>query len=72
MMDTEDDVTPLQQITQISHRLPTIVLKDINQRIGDWLSSGGNESDPYIEQQLRFARRFINESKEGERPHDQN
>ncbi|MDT9720454.1 hypothetical protein QVE09_16160 [Paenibacillus sp. ClWae2A] len=58
-MNTE--VNPLQEITLISHRLPTIVLNDINRRIGDWLASGGNETDPYIEQQLRFARRFISE-----------
>ncbi|WP_367620551.1 DUF6877 family protein [Paenibacillus sp. 11B] len=54
-------MNPMQEITLISHRLPTIVLNDINRRIGDWLASGGNETDPYIEQQLRFARRFLSE-----------
>ncbi|MCY9706966.1 hypothetical protein M5X00_16655 [Paenibacillus alvei] len=43
----------------ISHLLPTEVLADINQRIGDWLAMGGNESDTYIEQQLNFAKRFL-------------
>ncbi|MCZ1267500.1 DUF6877 family protein [Paenibacillus tundrae] len=52
---------PMQEIVLLSHKLPSIVLKDINQRIGDWLASGGEETDPYIEQQLRFARRFISE-----------
>ncbi|RHW33538.1 DUF6877 family protein [Oceanobacillus profundus] len=52
-------MTPLQEITNISDKLPLSVLKDIKQRIGDWLASGGNEDDPYIEQQLRFARRFV-------------
>ncbi|MCM3396465.1 hypothetical protein M3638_01275 [Oceanobacillus profundus] len=56
-------MTPLQEITNISDKLPLSVLKDINQRIGDWLASGGNEDDPYIEQQLRFARRFVSEGK---------
>lgn len=50
---------PLEEITSIAHLLPLPVLKDINQRIGDWLASGGKETDPYIEQQLRFAKRFV-------------
>lgn len=50
---------PLHEIMMISHLLPEPVLKDISQRIGDWLAMGGKEPDEYIEQQLRFARRFI-------------
>lgn len=50
---------PLDEIMMISHLLPTPVLKDIDKRVGDWLAMGGKESDPYIEQQLRFAKRFI-------------
>lgn len=50
---------PLDEINKIAHQLPLLVLKDINQRIGDWLATGGNDDDPYIEQQLRFARRFV-------------
>ena len=52
-------MTPLQEITNISDKLPLPVLEDINQRIGDWLAAGGNEEDPYIEQQLRFAKRLV-------------
>lgn len=55
------DVNPMAEINKITDQLPLPVLMDINQRIGDWLASGGKESDPYIEQQLRFARRFIKE-----------
>ncbi|MFC4403297.1 DUF6877 family protein [Gracilibacillus xinjiangensis] len=50
---------PLAEISKIAHKLPIIVIQDINQRIGDWLTSGGNEDDPYIEQQLKFAKQFI-------------
>lgn len=50
---------PMEEIALIAHQLPTPVLMDINQRIGDWLASGGKETDPYIEQQLRFAKRFV-------------
>jgi len=49
----------MEEITSIAHLLPTPVLMDINQRIGDWLASGGKETDPYIEQQLRFVKRFV-------------
>lgn len=52
---------PLDEILEISTQLPMAVLEDINQRIGDWLAMGGKSTDPYIEQQLRFARRFVKE-----------
>nr|WP_187354028.1 DUF6877 family protein [Brevibacillus laterosporus] len=52
-------MTYLEQITKIAGQLPLDVLLDINQRIGDWLASGGKENDPYILQQLRFAERFL-------------
>ncbi|CAM3998363.1 DUF6877 family protein [Paenibacillus lactis] len=50
---------PLDEILKISDQLPMTVLQDINQRVGDWLAMGGKDTDPYIEQQLRFARRFV-------------
>lgn len=53
------DVNPMEEITRISNRLPLPVLQDIDKRIGDWLASGGKETDAYTEQQLRFAQRFI-------------
>ncbi|MFB6472995.1 DUF6877 family protein [Paenibacillus glucanolyticus] len=51
----------MDEILKISGQLPTVVLEDINKRIGDWLAMGGNYTDSYIEQQLRFARRFVKE-----------
>ena len=53
--------TALQQIVDIADKVPSMVLADINQRIGDWLAMGGNEDDPYIYQQLMFAERFVEE-----------
>ncbi|MEK3735496.1 DUF6877 family protein [Paenibacillus sp. FSL M8-0334] len=50
---------PLDEILRISYQLPITVLQDINQRIGDWLAMGGKDTDPYIEQQLRFARGLV-------------
>lgn len=52
---------PMDEILKISHLLPMAVLQDINQRIGDWMAMGGKYTDSYIEQQLRFARRFVKE-----------
>lgn len=49
----------MDQILVIAAQLPREVLDDIYRRIGDWLASGGSEDDPYIEQQLRFAKRFL-------------
>jgi hypothetical protein len=57
--DEEGESSPLHEILMIADQLPAEVLKDINQRIGDWLAMGGKETDEYIEQQLRFARRFV-------------
>lgn len=52
-------MTALGELVRISHHLPLKVLQDVNQRVGDWLASGGDEDDPYIHQQLSFAKRFV-------------
>lgn len=52
-------MSPMDQILAISALLPREVLDDIYRRIGDWLASGGSEEDPYIEQQLRYAKHFL-------------
>lgn len=54
-------VSPLEEIIKIAPQLPLKVLEDITKRIGDWLVCGGNQNDSYIEQQLRYAKRFIKE-----------
>lgn len=51
--------TAMQQIADIAHHLPYEALLDINKRATDWFAQGGNEDDPYIHQQLRFAKRFV-------------
>jgi len=52
-------MTAMDKLASISHLLPLPVLKDINQRCGDWLATGGKDDDPYIHQNLRFAKKFI-------------
>ncbi|MEN3133096.1 DUF6877 family protein [Bacillus albus] len=49
----------LQQINEISSKLPLPVLQDINNRIRDWIVSGGDENDEYIGQQLQFAQNYL-------------
>jgi hypothetical protein len=49
----------LKQLEEISSELPVEILEDINKRINDWINGGGKEDHPYIEQQLRYAKQFI-------------
>ncbi len=56
-------MTALEEIASIAHLLPLEVLQDVNQRCMDWMAPGGKEDDPYIHQQLRFARRFLKKQK---------
>ncbi|MEK5068081.1 DUF6877 family protein [Sporosarcina sp. FSL K6-1508] len=52
-------MTALEQINAISGLLPKEVLRDIQSRSRDWINGGGGEDDPYIYQQLRFAKYFL-------------
>jgi len=57
----------LNEIAKISTQIPFEVLQDIDKRCTDWIASGGKESDPYIKQQLTYAKnvkeRMINKWK---------
>lgn len=52
-------MSPINEIAKIAHQIPFEALRDINQRVGDWLAGGGNEDDPYIHQQLRYAQNWL-------------
>ncbi|SPT95595.1 Uncharacterised protein [Lysinibacillus capsici] len=59
-------VSPLYELHQIAFELPISVLSDVKQRIGDWLASGGKETDPYIRQQVAYAQKVYQALKGGE------
>lgn len=60
-------VTPLYELHQIACELPLNVLSDVKQRIGDWLASGGKETDPYIKQQVAYAKKVYQALRGGEK-----
>ncbi|MGE7951663.1 DUF6877 family protein [Lysinibacillus xylanilyticus] len=59
-------VSTLYELHQIACELPISVLVDVKQRIGDWLASGGKETDPYIKQQVAYAQKVYQALKGGE------
>lgn len=59
-------ISPLFKLHQIACQLPDYVLSDVNSRIGDWLASGGKETDPYIRQQVAYAKKVYQAMKGGE------
>lgn len=60
------NVSPLNELHQFACALPLNVLIDVKQRIGDWLASGGKETDPYIRQQVAYAKKVYQALKGGE------
>ena len=53
-------INSLEDLVNNSCNIPLNVMADINSRITDWIARGGNENDPYIMQQLKYAERVIN------------
>ena len=39
--------------------IPIEIINDVNNRISDWLESGGNITDSYIKQQFRYVENYI-------------
>lgn len=44
------------------YQIPTPVILDVNNRVRDWLSSGGNETDNYILNQCKYVENIINKT----------
>lgn len=43
-----------------NYNVPTNVILDVDNRIKDWLMSGGNEYDNYILNQCKYVEKIIN------------
>ncbi|MBC1935213.1 hypothetical protein HCA69_02470 [Listeria grandensis] len=46
----------LAELEAISDQVPLVVLADVNNRIGDWILSGGNPTDNYVKQKVDYAK----------------
>lgn len=51
--------TAYREILSIKDQIPTKVFEDVKKRSEDWLGSGGEEDDAYIQSQLRYAKHFL-------------
>lgn len=49
----------MEDLSNNLKHLPTFAISDINKRITDWMSSGGDFEDEYIKQQFRYAENII-------------
>lgn len=47
-----------------NYNIPINVLLDVDNRIKDWLASGGKEDDNYIINQCKYIERIINNMEE--------
>lgn len=54
-----EGMTALDELNRIAKQLPLWAYHDMRQRTRDWMGSGGEADDPYIHQQLRFAKQVM-------------
>lgn len=52
-------MNPIERINVLADKIPAVALEAINNRISDWIASGGKETDSYIHQQLRYAENIV-------------
>lgn len=56
------NINNLSELVQVvdEHNVPTHIIQDVDNRIKDWLLSGGNEYDSYILNQCKYVEKYIN------------
>ena len=57
--ETLINISPLYLLSTVASKLPIAVLLDVKGRIGDWLASGGKETDPSFGSKLPMLRKFM-------------
>lgn len=55
-------IKTMYDLLKYSNKIPTNILQDINNRIIDWIASGGKDTDPYIQQQFRYAENVLKQN----------
>lgn len=53
-------INNLEDLKKCEKVIPPLVLKDILQRVNDWLDTGGNVNDPYVQRQFIYAEKVSN------------
>lgn len=46
----------LAELEAISDKVPLKVFEDVNNRINDWMLSGGKATDNYVKQKVEYAK----------------
>ena len=52
-------ISNINDLMRNAEKLPLVVLEDIVKRVTDWMASGGDIKDEYIQRQFRYAEKFI-------------
>lgn len=52
-------ISNINDLMRNADKLPLMVLEDILKRVTDWMASGGDIKDEYIQNQFRYAEKFI-------------
>ncbi len=52
-------ISNINDLMRNADKLPLMVLEDILKRVTDWMASGGNIKDEYVQNQFRYAEKFI-------------
>lgn len=63
LIESEDymiiQIKNMEDLSNNLKHIPTFAISDINQRITDWIASGGSLEDEYIKQQFRYAENIV-------------
>ena len=67
-MRAEEKITAMDEMARliVNYRIPTVILRDVNQRVDDWRKSISyrDDNDPYLWQQVRYLRNYLKASKQ--------
>lgn len=56
-----NEMNAAEELTSLRNKIPLKVFSDVTRRLADWILGGGDETAPYVQQQLEYARKFVKE-----------